>query len=292
MHHFFGMADQGEHGIDRFDQHPVVPGPARTHLEVGRIALSGMKPGIAQDHHPVLEHFDQGLEQGIVDLGRRPQPADDAAPLVDQQTEFVAHDPAVVGDPFTTDLPGTAPFPNRMDQFDAVAVDHPQQGRLGQKPQGPPPVRGERPKQPGPLGQARKQGVIVPGEPAVEGSVADPLQGVQDPQRYHLAGPQLRLGVFGVSSHLIVDPTEQVRDKVDCGHDRSPFLVNLGSLYRLTWGQPGPLQPTREKLAPMVNKVILAFFYSSIKITRHTKIFQVCAYPNSVVGSCIFFTNG
>ena len=222
MHHFFGVADQGEHGIDRFDQHPVVPGPARTDLEVGRVALAGVEARVTQDQHPVLEDLDQRVKQGIVNVGRRPQPADDAAPLVDQQTQFVADDPPVVGDSLPADWSGTASFPNRMDQFDAVTVDHPQQGGLGHQPQGPPPVRGERPKQPGPLGQARKQGVIVPGEPAVEGPVADPLQGVQDPQRHHLAGPQARLGVLRERPHRVVDPAKQVRDKVDCGHGRSP----------------------------------------------------------------------
>jgi hypothetical protein len=40
--------------------------------------------------------------------------------------------------------------------------------------------------------------------------------------------------VFRERAHRVVDPTEQVRDKGDCGHGCSPFVVNLGSLYRLT----------------------------------------------------------
>lgn len=61
---------------------------------------------------------------------------------------------------------------------------------------------------------------------------------------YHLAGPQVCLGVFRERAHLVGGPTEQNRDQVDCGHGYFAFLVNLGSLYRLIWGQPWFLQPT------------------------------------------------
>lgn len=103
---------------------------------------------------------------------------------------------------------------------------------LCQKPRGPPGVGDERLEQSSPLGQVRKRWAIVPGEPAIKGPVADPFQGVQDPRRHHLAGPQACLGVFRERAHLVIDPIEQVRDKVNCGHGDSPFVVNLGSLYR------------------------------------------------------------
>lgn len=152
MHHFLGMTDQRQHGKHRLDQHPVVPSPAWAQFEVGRIAVAGMKPGIGQDQHAVLKYLDQRVKQGIVDVSRCAQPTDDTAPLIDQQAQFVAHDPAVVGEPLPADLSGTAPFPNRVDQFDTVTVDDPQQGGLSQKVQGPPTMGDERPEQPGSLG--------------------------------------------------------------------------------------------------------------------------------------------
>lgn len=242
MHHLFHVTDQRQHGIDRFDQHAVIPGAARTDLEVGRIAGAGMEPGVAQDQHPILEHLDQRLEQGIVHVGRRAQPTDDAPQVVDQQAQLVADDPAVVGEALAAHLARTAPFPNGVNQFDTVTVDYPQQGGLGQKSPGPPPVGHERPEQPGALGQLRKQGVIVPAQPAIEDPVTDPFERVQHPQGHHLAGPKLGLGMFGEGAHLIIDPAKQLRDKVNRGHGRSPFSVNLGSLYRLTWRWSWPLQ--------------------------------------------------
>ena len=85
-------------------------------------------------------------------------------------------------------------------------------------------------KQPGPLGQARKQRVVIPRQPAIERSVAHPLQGVQHPQGHHLAGPQHRLGMFGQGLQPVVDPAEQVHDKINGGYGRSPLAVNRRTL--------------------------------------------------------------
>lgn len=197
MHHFLGMADQRQHGEHGLDQHSVVPGSARAELEVGWITVGGMKPGVGQDQHAILEHLNQRMKQCIVDVGRRPQPTDNAPHVIDQQAEFLTHDPAMVGDPFTTDLPGTEPFPNRMDQFDAVTVDHPQQRGLGQKPQGPLAVGNKRPKQASPLGQARKQGAIISCQPAVESSVTDPLRVCRIPSVTTSLGHRHAWGCFG-----------------------------------------------------------------------------------------------
>ena len=152
MQHFLGMADQRKHGIDRFDHHPIVPGAARTELEVGWITRAGMKPQVFQEQHPILEDLDQRVKQRIGDVGRRVQPTNDAAPAVNPQTQFVAHDPAMGRETLAADLARATPLANRMAQFDTVTVDHPQQRRLGQEPQGPPAVDEQRPKKPGPLG--------------------------------------------------------------------------------------------------------------------------------------------
>lgn len=242
MHHLLHVTDQRQHGIHRFDQHAVVPGVARTDLEVGRIACVGMESGVPQNQHSILKDLNQGLEQHIVHMGRRAQPTDNAPHVIDQQAQLIADDPAVVGEALAANLARTAPFPNGVNQLDTITVDHPQQGGLGQKPPSPPPVGHEQPEQPSAFGQPRKQGVIVSAQPAIEGPVTDPFQRVQHPQGHHLAGPQLGLGMFGEGAHLVIDPAKQVCDKVNRGHGRSPFSVNLGTLYRLTWRQSWPLQ--------------------------------------------------
>lgn len=159
--------------------------------------------------------------------------------MIDQQAQFDPRDPPVVGQSFTADLGRAAPLSNRMDQLDAVAVHDAQQGRRRQEQQRPLLVGFELAKQPSPIGQARKQRVVIPHQPAIERAVADPLQGVQHPQGHHLVGPQHRLGMFGQGSHPVADPAEQVRDKIGGGHGRSPLAVNRRTLQGRHEGDRG-----------------------------------------------------
>ena len=43
MHHLFKMADERQHREHRLHQHAVLPRAARTHFEIGGIALGGME---------------------------------------------------------------------------------------------------------------------------------------------------------------------------------------------------------------------------------------------------------
>ena len=226
MHDLFEMADQGQHREHGFDQHAVVPGAAPAELGIERIAGAGVEAGIGQDDHTLLEVLNQGMKPGVVGVGRQAHPTDDFTPVVGQQAQFNPHDPAVVRESFTTDLGRAAPLSNRMDQFDAVTIDNTQQRWRRQEQQRPLLMGLELTKQPGPLGQVRKQRVVIPRQPAIERAVADPLQGVQHPQSHDFTGPQHRLGVFGQGAHPVVDPAEQIRDEVDGGHGRSPLAVN------------------------------------------------------------------
>ena len=67
----------------------------------------------------------QGMKPRVMSVGRRPQPTDDFTPLVDQQTEFTADDPPMIGEPLATDLGWAPSFANWMDQFDTLTVHHP-----------------------------------------------------------------------------------------------------------------------------------------------------------------------
>lgn len=70
-------------------------------------------------------------------------------------------------------------------------------------------------------------GVAVP---SIKICGIDSLQGVQHPQGHHLAGPQHRLGMFGQGLQPVVDPAEQVHDKINGGYGRSPLAVNRRTL--------------------------------------------------------------
>jgi hypothetical protein len=98
MHHFFAVADERQHRQDRLDEDAILPLPPSTQFEVGRIPLGGMEGGIAQDDHASVDLSNEPLEGVIRDIGGTTRPSHDQPPLVEQQTEFPAHNPAVIGD--------------------------------------------------------------------------------------------------------------------------------------------------------------------------------------------------
>jgi len=67
MHHLCEMANERQHGEDRFHQHAVLPLPTLTQFEIGGIALHRMETGITQDNHLLLTLPDQPLK-GVIDV--------------------------------------------------------------------------------------------------------------------------------------------------------------------------------------------------------------------------------
>src|SRR5712691_9909798 len=124
----------------------------------------------------------------------------------------------MVGEAFAADLLGAAAFAHRVDQLDAIRVDDPEHGRGSQEDLRPVLMRPEEAKEPGALGEARKQRAIITRQPAIEGPVAHAFEGMQQPQGDHLTGPEVRLGVFGDGAHLLIDLVEQCRDKIEGDH--------------------------------------------------------------------------
>ena len=190
MPHLLHVAHHGEHGKDGLDQHPLVALPATAYFQVGRVALLGVESGIAEDHAMAFEGFHQRA----------------------------ADDPPVVGNALGRPLLPVAPIAHRMDQFDAVGIDHAEQAGLGEEQQSPLPLVAQPPEQAGALRQAREAVGEVPFQPAVEGLLAHVLDGEEYADGDDLAGPKRRLAVVGDVFHAVVYPAEQISDKVFGGH--------------------------------------------------------------------------
>ena len=133
MHHLFEMADERQHREDRLHEHPVLPLPALTQFEIGGIALRGMKAGITQDNHTPINLLNQPLKGVIGDIGRGTGPPHDQPPLIEQQTEFAADNPAMIGEAFAANLLGAAAFADRVNELDAIRVDDAEHRRSGQE---------------------------------------------------------------------------------------------------------------------------------------------------------------
>ena len=92
-----------------------------------------MEGGIAQNDHAAVDLTNPPLQGVSGDMGRGTVPAHHQALLVQQQTEFAASNPAMVGETFATDLLRAAAFAHRVDQLKAIGVDDPEHGRGGQE---------------------------------------------------------------------------------------------------------------------------------------------------------------
>src|SRR5262249_52662297 len=152
MHHLLQMADERQHREHRFDEHAVLPLAALTQFEVAGIPLRGMEAGVAQDDHPPINLLNQPLKAVIRDIGRGTRPPHDQAPLIEQQTELPADDPAMIREAFAADLLRAAALAHGVDQLNAVGVDDAEHGWGGQERLRPVVMRLEETKEPGALG--------------------------------------------------------------------------------------------------------------------------------------------
>ena len=208
MHHLLQMTDQRQHGKHRLHQHLVLPLPALTQFQVAGIPLRGMEAGVAQDDHPPINLLNQPLKGVVSSIGGGTRPPHDQPPLIEQQTEFAPDDPAMIGEPFPTDLLRAAAFADGVNELDAIRIDDAKHRRGGQEGLRPVLMGLEEAKEAGALGEAGKQRPIVTRQPPIEGAVADAFERVQQPQGDDLTGPEVGLGVFGDGAQLLIDLTE------------------------------------------------------------------------------------
>ena len=189
-------------------QHTVLPLPPLTQFEVGGIAFRGMEGGITQNNHALFNLPNQPLKGIVGDIGRGTCPPHDQSPLIEQETQFAADNPAMVRHAFAADLLGTAAFAHGVNQLDAIRVNAPKDRRGGEEAPCPVVMGPQEAKEAGALGEAGKQRPIVTRQPAIEGTVAHALEGMQQPQRDDLTGPEVGLRVLGEACQMIIDLAE------------------------------------------------------------------------------------
>ena len=106
----------------------VLPLATLTQFEIARIPLRGMEASVNQDNHALFTLPKQPLKGIVCDIGGVTRPRHDQSPLIEQQTQFPADNPPVIGEPFAADLLRTAALAHGVDQLDAVSVDAPEHG--------------------------------------------------------------------------------------------------------------------------------------------------------------------
>src|SRR6266496_5515880 len=119
-----------------------------------------MEAGITQDNHPPINLLNQPLKGVVSDIRGGTCPPHDQPPLIEQQTEFAADNPAMIGEAFAANLLRTAAFTHGMDQLDTIGVNDAEHGRGGQEDLCPVLMRPEEAIEAGALGEPGKQRAI------------------------------------------------------------------------------------------------------------------------------------
>ncbi len=197
MHHFLEMANQGQHRQSGFDDHTIIPLTALAQAQMVGMPILFAKPNIGKDHGFSCQVVHYLLKRRtIMDVGGVTIPVNDQAQLVLQQTQLTTDDPAAIGFALASDLLRTTPFTSRMNQLDAIGINHAQRSRLGHKTIDPSAMGIEQTKQTGPMRQLGEQGQVVPLQPAIEGTITTAFERKQQGQGHDLAWIQGRLRVF------------------------------------------------------------------------------------------------
>src|SRR5262245_18860659 len=162
-----------------------------------------MEGSIAQDDHASVDLTHQPLERLVRRIGRSTVPPHYQAILVQQETEFPADYPAMIGQAFAPDLLWATAFADGVNQLNAIGIDHPKHRWGSQECLRPGLMRLEEAKEAGALGEPGKQRPIVACQPAIEGTVAHTFEGMQEPKGHYFTGPEIGLRVFGGVRQLV-----------------------------------------------------------------------------------------
>src|SRR5262249_59518550 len=113
---------------------------------------------------------------------------------------------------------GATAFGYGGDALDRNVVEAAEHGWSGKEALGPVLMGLEETKEPGALGEARKQRLIVTRQPPREGPIADTFERMQEPQGHRLTGPERRFGMFREGVQLFIDLIKQRGDQLLDGH--------------------------------------------------------------------------
>jgi hypothetical protein len=217
MFQFANLRKQRE---NRLDQHSIVPLAAPTQFQILRLVDRTPKAGVRQNNCLTGNGFDERHKSLIRNVRRFDRPVGHEPEFVDEQTKLAAHDPfprskAFLADPFSVWL---MVFTNRVTKFDAVRIDHTENGRFSQKLFGQPAVRFQTPKKACAFWQSRKQVKAVLAYPAIKLVLRTALQSEQQAECDKFTDRKFRLNVFGLLFQHIVYAAKKFCDKVFLSH--------------------------------------------------------------------------
>ena len=107
MRHVLEVADVSQHGKNCFNDHADIPLTSLTEAEIVRMPVLLSKVNVRKDHHVMPEFVDKLLKsRAIINIGCLALPVNNATKMIQHKTEFAAHNPALIREPFLPDLVG------------------------------------------------------------------------------------------------------------------------------------------------------------------------------------------
>src|SRR5229473_1910363 len=229
MKDFLEMIDDGDDTENALNHQTIIAFAALTKLPVDR-TFSALAEAQVAEHLGLLgPRGSDLLEVLVMRVGGRPFPVNDLPLWSNQPAEFHPHNPAMITLAFFANLSRTASFPNRVNQFQPVAIDHTFLLRSHQKVVGQRFILRQQAQQPRTFRQLRKQVPPVSFQPAIKRSIVDAFQGKQNANGDDFTRIQVRVFALIDMCQFVVYHTKESNDNVFGSHQ----VVLLFAMFSL-----------------------------------------------------------
>jgi RHS repeat-associated protein len=218
MKDFFEMIDNRNHTEHPLDNHTFIALSMLTKLPIDRLCSALAKTQVAENFGLLRPGGSNLLEVLVMGVGRCPLPVNDLPLRGNQPAQFDAHNPAMIAQAFLALLSGTAPLPNRVQQFHAVAIDHAFGLGSHQKVIRQGFILRHQAQQSRTFGQLRKQVQPISFQPAIKCSIVNTFQTKQDANRDNFT--RIQVGVFALVDmrQFVVYHTKESNDYLFGSH--------------------------------------------------------------------------
>src|SRR5947207_2100596 len=227
MKDFFEMIDDGNHTEDALNHHAIIAFAALTKLPVDRV-FSALAEAQVTEHLSLLgPSCSDLLEVLVMGVSCGPFPVDDLPLRSNQPAQLHPNNPAMITEAFLPNLSRTAPFPDRVNQFQAVAIDHTFWLGRHQKVIGQGFILRQQAQQPRTFRQLGKQVQPISFQPAIKRTIVDPFQAKQQANRDNFTRRQVRVFALVDMRQFVVYHTKESKDNLFGSHQ----VVLLSAMF-------------------------------------------------------------
>src|SRR5215212_1482635 len=214
MIELFGMKQLRHPTQIGFDGEALIPRAALTQFDVARLCVLFPQAQVCQRNRLTIIPTCQRSKDVVGLIGSVPTPVDHLTSVVDQPGQLDADNPAPVRLAFLANLLFAATLAARMEQLDAISVQHGKEAWVAQERQDILGMVAKQALQACPLRLLRKEAAIISTQPAVQGAKAATFQAKQQSDRDNLAGKQMSIGTLVDMTQMVIYHAKQADDNL------------------------------------------------------------------------------